>query len=76
MTDTRLTRCRVVLVRPHFAGNLGSVARAMSNFGLTDLTLVAPIADRTSPDAQMMATRGKEILAGARVVPTLAARTS
>ena len=72
MTDTRLTRCRVVLVRPHFAGNLGSVARAMSNFGLTDLTLVAPIADRASPDALMMATRGKEILAGARVVATLA----
>ena len=70
--DTRLARCRVVLVRPHFAGNLGAVARAMSNFGLRDLTLVAPIADPASPDAQMMATRGKEILAGARVVATLA----
>ncbi len=70
--DTRLARCRVVLVRPHFAGNLGAVARAMSNFGLSDLTLVAPIADRASPDAQMMATRGKEILSGARIVATLA----
>ncbi len=70
--DTRLSRCRIVLVRPHFAGNLGAVARAMSNFGLSDLTLVAPIADRASPDAQMMATRGKEILSGARVVATLA----
>ena len=70
--DTRLARCRVVLVRPHFAGNLGSVARAMSNFGLSDLALVAPIADRLGPEALMMATRGKEILAAARVVGTLA----
>ncbi len=70
--DTRLARCRVVLVRPHFAGNLGSVARAMSNFGLGDLALVAPIADPASPEAQMMATRGKEILAAARTFATLA----
>ena len=70
--DTRLARCRVVLVRPHFAGNLGSVARAMSNFGLGDLALVAPIADPASPESQMMATRGKEILAAARVFGTLA----
>jgi tRNA/rRNA methyltransferase len=67
-----LKRCRVVLVRPHYAGNLGAVARAMTNFGLTELVLVGPIADRFSSEAQMMATRGKEILAAARVVPTFA----
>ncbi len=67
-----LTSCRVVLVRPHYAGNLGAVARAMTNFGLTELVLVEPIADRFSAEAQMMATRGKEILAAARVVSTFA----
>lgn len=72
MTGVDLRRCRVVLVRPHFDGNLGAVARVMTNFGLTDLVLVAPLADRFSPEAQMMATRGKDILAAARIVATFA----
>jgi tRNA/rRNA methyltransferase len=33
-----LASARVVLVRPHYPGNLGSVARAMCNFGLNQLT--------------------------------------
>ena len=33
---------RVVLVRPKSSGNVGSVARAMKNFGVDDLVLVAP----------------------------------
>jgi TrmH family RNA methyltransferase len=32
----------VVLVRPHFASNLGSVARAAKNFGVLDVRLVEP----------------------------------
>jgi tRNA/rRNA methyltransferase len=67
-----LARCRVVLVRTHYAGNLGSVARVMSNFGLSDLVLVAPVVKHQSQDAMMMATHGREVLAGARVVNTLA----
>lgn len=67
-----LDRCRVVLVRPHFAGNLGSVARVMANFGLRDLVLVEPVANRESMEAVMMATRGLDILTGARVVATIA----
>jgi tRNA/rRNA methyltransferase len=67
-----IDRCRVVLIRPHYAGNLGSVARAMANFGLRDLVLVEPIANRQSMEAVMMATRGLDILTGARVVATIA----
>ncbi len=67
-----LSRCRVVLVRPHYAGNVGSAARVMRNFGLSDLVLVDPVADIQSLDATMMATRGLPILKAARVVPTLA----
>ncbi len=67
-----LSRCRVVLVRPHYAGNVGSAARVMRNFGLTDLVLVAPVANVQSLDATMMATRGLPILKAARVVPTFA----
>ncbi len=66
-----LERCRVVLVRPHFAGNLGSVARVCANFGVTDLVLVAPLANRESMDAVMMATHGLEILKSAKIVATL-----
>ncbi|MCI0348323.1 MAG: hypothetical protein L0Z53_02770, partial [Acidobacteriales bacterium] len=32
----------IVLVRPQLAVNIGMCARAMANFGLTDLRLVAP----------------------------------
>lgn len=34
--------CRVVLVRPRDPNNIGAAARAMKNFGLTDLTVVSP----------------------------------
>jgi tRNA/rRNA methyltransferase len=66
------TAARVVLVRPHYAGNLGATARAMRNFGVSQLTLVAPIATPHDPEALRLATRGHSILAGARIVPTLA----
>ncbi|MGL6076791.1 MAG: RNA methyltransferase [Fimbriiglobus sp.] len=72
MNDEHLKRCRVVLVRTHYAGNLGSVARVMKNFGLADLVLVDPIADRTKLDAVMMATKGLPILTSARTVATMA----
>ena len=32
----------IVLVRPQLAENIGKAARAMLNFGLTDLRLVSP----------------------------------
>jgi TrmH family RNA methyltransferase len=66
-----LARLRVVLVRPHYAGNVGAVARAMANFGHTDLVLVDPIADPQSHQARWMATKGQPILEHARVVPDL-----
>ncbi len=66
-----LKRCRVVLVRPHFDGNVGSVARLMLNFGLDDLVCVAPIADLFSLEARRMATHGWPILESARIVETL-----
>ena len=68
----QLSRCRVVLVRPHYAGNLGSVARVMANFGLSDLVLVDPVANRQTIEAVMMATHGLHILNGARTVDTIA----
>ena len=72
MSETSLSRCRVVLVRPQFAGNLGSAARVTRNFGLRHLVLVDPTADPWSMDAVMMAMGGRDVLESAVVVPTLA----
>ncbi len=63
-----LSNARVVLIRPHYAGNIGSVARAMANFGLKQLTLVAPFADPQSPEARRLSTHGESILDSATVV--------
>jgi tRNA/rRNA methyltransferase len=63
--------CRVVLVRPHYAGNLGAAARVMHNFGLSRLVLVDPIADRASVEARRLATHGEFILDQAAIVPDL-----
>jgi tRNA/rRNA methyltransferase len=66
-----LSAVRIVLVRPHYAGNLGSVARAMLNFGLSDLVLVAPYAKPTDLEARRLATHGLGVLDAARVVDEL-----
>src|SRR5262245_40867466 len=67
-----LANCQVVLVRTQFAGNLGATARVMRNFGLNQLTLVAPEADRNDVEARRLSTHGEELLHQARVVATLA----
>lgn len=66
-----LVNCRVVLVRPHFPGNLGATARVMYNFGLRDLCLVQPVADLHDREARRMSTQGEFILDSARIVATL-----
>jgi tRNA/rRNA methyltransferase len=43
----------------------------MRNFGLNDLVLVDPIADRNHLDARAFAVHGVEILEAARIVPSL-----
>jgi len=49
---------RVVLVRPLYAGNVGSSLRAAANFGADELVLVAPSADLDNPDFHRMAMGG------------------
>ncbi len=63
--------CRVVLVRPQVAGNLGATARVMRNLGLSDLVLVAPAADPSDPHARQLSTHGEAILDRCRVVADL-----
>ncbi|MBX7104023.1 MAG: RNA methyltransferase [Gemmataceae bacterium] len=64
-------RIRFVLVRPEVAGNIGAVARVLRNFGISDLVLVAPVADPMSPEAFQRATHGQQVLASAKRVDRL-----
>ena len=66
-----LNRIRIVLVEPKQAGNIGSIARAMRNAGLSRLVLVNPSADHTSGDARKMAVGAGDILYGAQVVDSM-----
>jgi tRNA/rRNA methyltransferase len=64
--------CRVILVRPHYPGNIGATARVMGNMGLCDLVLVEPVADPLDPASKQMSTRSETILHRARIVTSLA----
>jgi TrmH family RNA methyltransferase len=60
---------RVVLVEPMYEGNVGSVARAMKNFGFADLVLVNPC--RIEDFGQAMASHARDLLAAAKRASTL-----
>ncbi|HYT94935.1 MAG TPA: RNA methyltransferase [Gemmataceae bacterium] len=68
-----LANCRVVLVRPRIAANVGAVARVMRNFGLSELVLVEPEAALDDPRGRLLATHAEDILDRARAVPDLGA---
>jgi len=54
----------VVLIEPHYSGNIGSVCRAMKNFGFTKLELVSP--KKITEEAGVMAVHAKDILTKAK----------
>lgn len=62
----------VVLVRPQLGANIGKAARAMLNFGLLDLRLVAPRDGWPNPDAGPAASGADSVLDGVQVFDTLA----
>ena len=62
----------IVLVRPQLAENIGKAARAMLNFGLTDLRLVAPRDGWPNPAAGPAASGADSVIAGARVFDSVA----
>lgn len=62
----------IVLVRPQLGENIGKAARAMLNFGLTDLRLVAPRDGWPNPDAGPAASGADIVLANARVFGSVA----
>jgi tRNA/rRNA methyltransferase len=66
---TTVKKTRVVLVRPRDPNNIGAAARAMKNFGFSDLWVVTP-----HPPVWrevVSAVNAEDVLANARVVNTL-----
>ncbi len=68
-----LQNVAVVLVEPQGPLNIGSVCRAMMNFGFSDLRLVNPTADPLAEEARRMAVKAGSLLDQAKVFPDLAA---
>lgn len=62
----------VVLVEPQSPGNVGSTARAMRNTDFYDLVLINPC-DYKNNESYSMACKADDVLARARVFPTLEA---
>jgi tRNA/rRNA methyltransferase len=62
----------IVLVRPQLGQNIGKAARAMLNFGLAEMRLVAPRDGWPNPDAGPAASGADEVLERAEVFPTAA----
>jgi tRNA/rRNA methyltransferase len=62
----------IVLVRPQLGENIGKAARAMLNFGLTELRLVTPRDGWPNPSAGPAAAGADVVLEGATVFDTLA----
>lgn len=57
----------IILIEPQLPENIGSVARAMLNFGLSDLRLVRPQPRWPHPQAKALASGADEILDHARI---------
>lgn len=62
----------IVLVRPQLGQNIGKAARAMLNFGLTELRLVAPRDGWPNPDAGPAASGADRLLEQAKLFDTTA----
>ena len=61
----------IVLVRPQMGENIGAAARAMLNFGLTEMRLVAPRDGWPNPRAEALASGASGVLDAATLFDTL-----
>ncbi|MBW6508224.1 MAG: RNA methyltransferase [Desulfuromonadales bacterium] len=73
MTDqNKYKNCpAIVLVEPQGAGNIGSVCRAMYNYGAHDLRLVNPQVDHLGREARNMAVKAADLLERATIYSSL-----
>ncbi|MEM0930708.1 MAG: RNA methyltransferase, partial [Pseudomonadota bacterium] len=66
----------IILVRPQMGENIGAAARAMLNFGLTGMRIVAPRDGWPNPKATAMAAGAGRILDDARIFDTVREATA
>lgn len=71
MVNLALEHIRIILVNTQFAGNIGGVARAMKNMGLSRLYLVNPSCSLSDKEANIRATSATNILEKTIVADTL-----
>lgn len=64
-------KVRIVLVEPHEAGNVGAAARAMKNFGYTDLVIVGKRSQRRDDVSIWWASGAVDVMEDAPHLPTL-----
>ncbi len=57
----------IILMEPMTAGNVGAIARSMSNFDFVDLIVINPRCDILSKEAQDRAKHAKDILKKAKI---------
>lgn len=72
MPASQPTPPAIILSHAQLGENIGAAARAMANFGLTDLRLVAPRAGWPNAKATAMAAGAANLVETARVFPTVA----
>lgn len=65
-------KIRIVLVEPREAGNVGAAARAMKNFGVTDLWIVGEGPERIDDVSEWWAAGAEDVVRGATRVSSLA----
>jgi len=69
--ESRLAGPAIILVEPQLGENVGTAARAMANFGLSDLRIVNPREEWPNKKARAAAS-GARVIEHVRVFPTLA----
>lgn len=71
MTTLNLDNIAIVLVETITPGNIGAVARAVKNMGISDLRLVKPKRDHLSEDARKLAHGAIDMLESSRVFSSI-----
>jgi tRNA/rRNA methyltransferase len=66
----------VILSHPQIGENIGAAARAMKNFGLSEMRLIAPACAWPNERAMILASGAGDILAAAKVYPDAASALS
>jgi len=70
-TEAAPTAPAIVLVEPQLGENIGTAARAMANFGLTDLRIVAPRDGWPNEKAVAAASRADHVIDAVKVFDTV-----